>query len=387
MIAASSQEKSLSVLKNSFREYYFKSTKYVEQPSKIEKREFGYSHFDQSGWIRHLSFGSIGELAAVLVREAPSDVYCSNAYYRFPTQPMQEKGLQGADLIFDIDGKDLELNCVSSHSYYRCSNCGLPVLTEDIKQYTCNSCGGKKAGIVSIPCSNCVKGSKKEVEKLLGFLTEDLGMSQDGISIYFSGNNGFHIHVTDIAYLPLDASARSDLVGYISGVGLMTESVGVRKGNAENLYKVKFPKGGISYGWRKRIGEKLRVESSSMIRLGHIVENAGGYTPFKLELERMARQMGVRMDPQVSTDVHRIFRMPGTLNGKSGLTKSKCKDLESFDPFTDACLLGDGMISISVKVPVKVILRGKTFDLSIESSELPTYLAVYLICKGLAEAS
>ncbi|MGH9992634.1 MAG: DNA primase small subunit domain-containing protein [Nitrososphaera sp.] len=387
MIVTSSQEKSFAVLKNSFREYYFKSTKVVEEPAKIEKREFGYTHFGQPGMVRHLTFRSIGELAAVLVREAPSDVYCSNAYYRFPAQPMQEKGWQGSDLIFDIDGKDLELACVSSHSYFCCTNCGLPAPTEDTKQYTCRSCGGKKADIVSVPCSNCVEESKKEVRKLIGFLTEDLGMDQGGISLYFSGNNGFHVHVTDDAFVPLDPAARSDLVGYISGVGFLTDNVGVRKGKAENLFTVKFPKGGISYGWRKKIGEKLRVESSSMIRLRHIVDNAGGYLPFKLALEKMAKQMGVRIDPQVSTDVHRIFRMPGTLNSKSGLTKAKCKDFDSFDPFVDACLLGDRKISIRVKAPVKARLRGKTFNLSKESAELPAYAAVYLICKGLAEAS
>ena len=58
---------------------------------------------------RHFSFRNIGELLAILIREAPSDIYCSNGFYRFPTYPMQEKQWGGADLIFDIDAKDLQL--------------------------------------------------------------------------------------------------------------------------------------------------------------------------------------------------------------------------------------------------------------------------------------
>jgi DNA primase small subunit len=387
MMQKGSPAKTISIVRTGFREYYFKSNTYIEEPPQIEKREFGYAHFGNPGMTRHLSFKSIGELAATLVKEAPSDVFCSNAYYRFPSSPMQEKEWLGADVIFDIDGKDLNLPCVPSHSYSLCANCGSPSsLTEQGMEYTCYKCGGRKAEIISLPCNRCVDGSKKEVERLLQFLKSDLGIVGDKIDTYFSGNNGFHIHVRDDSYLPLNAAARSDLVGYISGAGLMTESIGVRKSSPENLALIKFPKGGLDYGWRKRIAEKLRIEGSSTIRLRNIVEQSGGYNAFKADIELMARSMGAKIDPQVTTDVHRIFRMPGTLNGKSGLAKSKCADLASFDPFVDACLLGDKKISLKILAPVKVRLRRRSYNLSKECAELPVYAAVYLICKGLAEA-
>jgi DNA primase small subunit len=97
--------------------------------------------------------------------------------------------------------------------------------------------------------------------------------------------------------------------------------------------------------------------------------------------------MGVKIDPQVTTDVHRVFRMPGTLNSKSGLSKAKSSDLYSFDPFVDACLLGDGNVSVRVKTPVKLKLKRNSFNISKESAEIPAYAAVYLMCKGLAEAN
>jgi DNA primase small subunit len=211
-------------------------------------------------------------------------------------------------------------------------------------------------------------------------------MQQSDIHVYFSGNNGFHIHISNSAYVPLDSQARSDIVGYLSGTGLIAESIGVRKGSAENLVFIKFPRVGVTYGWRGRIANKLKIDSTSTIKLKRIVEQKGGYRYFRIELDNMAREMGVRIDPQVTTDVHRIFRMPGTLNSKSGLAKTRCSDLESFDPFTDACVIGNGKVSVKVKTHIKLKLKGESFNISKESAELPAYAAVYLICKGLAEA-
>ena len=378
--------KTTTIVRSAFRGYYFKPGM-IETPEKIEQREFGYMQFGQPGMARHLSFKSMKELTATIMKEVPSDIYCSNAYYRFPTYPMQEKQWLGADLIFDIDGKDLHLPCIPSHTYPVCAACGHTSSPGENKEYSCPACDGKKAENVSIPCGKCIDGSKKEVKRLMEFLTGDLGMELGDIHVYFSGNNGFHIHVSDGAYVPLDPPARSDLVGYLAGSGLMAESVGVRKGSAENLFFIKFPKSGLAYGWRGRVADKLKIDGSSIIKLRHIVEQKGGYTPFKVDLDRMARDMGVRIDPQVTTDVHRVFRMPGSLNSKSGLAKMKCGELGSFDPFVDACLLGDSKVSVRVKTPVKLKLKNKPFNISKESAELPAYAAVYLICKGLAEAS
>ena len=385
-----SAAKTSSVLKKAFREYYFNQSKLIEEPFKMEHREFGYMLFGQPGMIRHLSFKSMKELDAVLVREAPSDVYCSNAYYEFPTgQPMQEKRWLGADLIFDIDGKDLGMPCVPSHSYPVCIQCGTasPPRHDEQRRYSCSSCGSNKAEYVSIPCTKCIDRSKTEARRLVDFLLFDIGLELGAIDIYFSGNNGFHVHINDNGYISLDPQARSDLVSYLSGTGLILESIGVRKTNREDSFFIRFPKSGLTYGWRRRIAEKLKIDMASAIKFRNIVNQYGVYDAFKVELERFAKNMGVRIDPQVTTDVHRVFRMPGTLNSKSGLSKTKCADLYSFDPFVDACLLGENMVDISVKTPVKLRLKKNTFNISKESAEIPAYAAVYLICKGLAEAN
>jgi DNA primase small subunit len=360
------------------------------------QREFGYAQFGVPGMVRHLSFKNIGELVATLVREVPSDVYCSNALYRFPTLPMQEKQWLGADLIFDIDGKDLDLQCIPSHSYPVCAACGHISAPYDAKEkgYTCPACGATRAAQhVVIPCNKCIDGSKKEARRLVDILRQDLGIDRHNIDIYFSGNNGFHFHIRDDSYRPLESQARSDLVGYVAGVGLLAESIGVRKsaagGGSDSVeWYVKFPKSGLSLGWRKRVADRLKIDTTSTLRLTHLLKEKGGYTGFKSELDRMTREMGVRVDPQVTTDVHRVFRMPWTLNSKSGLAKVRCdiEKIDDFDPFVEACLLGTCKVRVKLRTHVRFRLRGENFNLSKESAELPAYAAVYLICKGLADA-
>ncbi|HZA07946.1 MAG TPA: DNA primase small subunit domain-containing protein [Nitrososphaeraceae archaeon] len=384
-INKNSYEKNMVLLRSAFREYYFKHSNIIEIPERVEEREFGFMLFE-AGMIRHLSFRNIGELLATLIKEVPSDVYCSNAYYRFPTYDMHEKQWMGADLIFDIDAKDLHLPCELMHSYILCANCGEP---QEIKADVCIYCKTGKLNHVSIPCNKCNYGLKKEVKHLIDLLISDLGIKEKNINIYFSGNNGYHIHISDKEFRRLDSQARSDITSYLIGNDMMTESIGIRKAEASgDGFLVKFPKSGMMYGWRRRIAQKLGIDQTSTTKLRNMVQQKGGYSGFKAELLKMAKDMGVRIDPQVTMDVHRIFRMAGTLNSKSGLTKIRCNnEIESFDPLNDACLLSDKEVNVEMKVPIKLKLRGQSFKIRKETARIPVYAAVYLICKGLARVN
>jgi DNA primase small subunit len=381
MSTSKDSDKSIAFVKSAFRQYYFKHSKNIGIPTRMKEREFGYKQFS-SGIVRHLSFKNIGELLAILIRESPSDVYCSNGFYRFPTYPIQEKQWGGADLIFDIDAKDLHLPCEQTHSYLLCINCGVVL---ERKVNSCPKCDFSKLNHISVPCNKCVFSLKKEVMKLINLLITDLGIKKNCIEVYFSGNNGFHLHILDNRFDTLDSRARADIVGYLMGIGIMAESIGVRK-RPEGIL-IKFPKSGLSYGWRKRIANKLGIDQLSTVKLNNIVQQKGGYDGFREELSRLTRESGVRIDPHVTTDIHRVFRMPGTLNSKSGLTKMRCDDLELFDPFINACLLGENEVNVEVKAQVNLKLKGQSFKIKKQTQRLPLYVAVYLICKGIAELS
>ena len=208
------------------------------------------------------------------------------------------------------------------------------------------------------------------------------------MSVYFSGNNGFHIVVSDNSFNPLNSEARSDIVSYLTGTNLKTESIGVRKGRDRSGidFLIKYPKSGISYGWRKIIADKIGIDQASVIKLSNVVQRNGGYEGFKAELGKMAKTLGVKVDPQVTMDIHRIFRMAGTINSKSGLVKMRCNNFESFDPLNDSCFLGDNEVKVNTKISSQINfkLRGQSFRIRENSIKLPLFAAVYLICKGLA---
>lgn len=368
-----------SFLQDLFRRYYFEDSNMILTPRSIEKHEFGYILFN-SVMVRHLSFRNRGELIAGLVKEAPLDVFCSNGYYNFPMNSLQTKGWEGADLIFDIDLKDLNMPCGSRHSYYICNHCGACHMNFVT---ICAVCSERNIYGTSIPCTRCLLALKHETQRLIEFLKEDLGISDESIEIFFSGNAGYHVHIVDSLFKDLDSTARADIVDYISGNGLLSESIGVRK--SKNGFYVKYPKSGILFGWRRRIATDLGFNQAPVSKLTKIVESSGGYDGFKEKVATTARSIGIHVDPQVTRDVHRIFRLPGTLNGKSSLLKVKSNDLDTFNPFDSACVLGDQDTYIKSKVKLKLNLKGSIFRIRNSVQRLPAFVAAYLISKKLAD--
>ena len=65
----------------------------------------------------------------------------------------------------------------------------------------------------------------------------------------------------------------------------------------------------------------------------------------------------------------------------------RCDNLEMFDPFIDACFLGENEVSVDAKAHVNLKLKGQSFKIKKQTERLPLYVAVYLICKGIAVLS
>jgi DNA primase small subunit len=373
----------LHLIKMAFREFYFNHGNMVQELSKMQNREFGLMGFD-GVMKRHLKFSNLGGLVASLVSDTPSDVFASNAQYDFPMLPITEKGWRGADLIFDIDLKDLDLKCRLSHSYMICSSCSSSCVCGSHE--SCQKCGSKSFAQSMLPCDRCVNGLKNEVLKLHRFLMSDIGISQEKIHTYFSGNNGFHVHVLDDSFNELNAQARADLAAYIMGVGILSDVIGATK-DTQSGFRVTFPMGGLDYGWRKRISERLGISITSQKRLTNLIKELGGLELFRRRVGEITKEMGVRIDSQVTTDIHRVFRLPGTLNGKSGLTKILCADLNTFDPFDESCQLSSREVTVKITVPkLRLRLKGEKFNLTDETVCVPMFMGVYLITKGLAHA-
>lgn len=365
----------LKLLEDTFKKYYFDHFDLIHVPEKPSQREFGYQRFNY-GMTRHLSIKDDKELHLMLITNTPSDVYCSNAYYSFPNLPMREKDWQRADLIFDIDAKDLNLECRTNHTCLICQSCKKASKNQPV----CPNCKSSKVELKSLTCQICISEAKKEVKKLISILINDLGICKQDIKVFFSGNEGFHLYAYNSQFQKLESKERAELVDYIMFKGVIPETFGFKRFNPE---RSSFPDL-TECGWRGRVSKQLfgsKSKRSKIIR--EIISQ--GYSKFQNSLQDMATSVGIKIDPSVTMDIHRIFRLPGSLNSKSGFTKILCSDLDKFDPYNDACLIDDEMIEVKAQCPVQFKLKNKKFGpFADEKVSIPKYAVVYMICKGLA---
>jgi DNA primase small subunit len=94
-----------------------------------------------------------------------------------------------------------------------------------------------------------------------------------------------------------------------------------------------------------------------------------------------------KVDTVVTTDVHRLIRLPGTLNGHTGMMTMHIsrERLDEFDPFRDS-LAFRGEMKVRVKDCPEFRLAERRFGpYSNEEVELPSYAAMLLLCKRRAE--
>ena len=302
-------DKDIAFLRKAFKKYYLDTINHVPIPKDIVRREFGT--LDNKGFMkRHITLKSDGEFQTFLMQNTPADYFMSNDYYLSPEMPLKNKDWTGADLIFDIDFKDLKQPCRPDHTLHICKEC------EHIyqKETQCPKCESKKSRTISLPCNKCLKAAKHETQSLLDTLQNDFGIGQSACTVYFSGNEGFHIHVESTEYNRWNNQARNMFANYFI-------------------------------------------------------------------------QKGIRIDVQVTNSIHHVFRMPHSVNMKSGMVKLPVPNLESFDPYTACTIHNEPAVAITYVSPIDFKLG--TWDVVKSEPDAPpflapVYVAVYLICKGLA---
>jgi DNA primase small subunit len=369
-------ENDLKFLEETFKQYYFDHFDFIHIPDRSLEREYGYKKFN-SGMVRHISLKTDKDLHLMLMTNVPSDVFCSNAYYTFPNLPMAEKDWKEADLIFDIDAKDLNLSCRKDHTCVKCLSCGEVSLLHD----TCPKCKSNKLDLLSLTCDNCISGVKKEVLNLIKILTNDLQIDDKNVRTSFSGNEGFHLYVANSSYNQLGSKERGDLIDYIMFRRVMPERFGFKK---ENPLRHTFPELDEA-GWRGRVAKELFGSKSKRSKaITKIISD--GKLAYQQILEGIGKNsIGIKIDPNVTVDIHRIFRLEGSLNSKSGLAKLACENIERFDPYTETCLIDDSSVEVSANFPIEFRLKNTKFGpYTNEKVSVPKYAAAYMLCKGIA---
>ncbi|MGI0100118.1 MAG: DNA primase catalytic subunit PriS [Candidatus Micrarchaeaceae archaeon] len=354
-------------------------------PRSVSSREFGFGDFERKISYRHYGFADDKALKSYLAKEAPAFVSYSFSEYDKPAaRPMESKGWIGGDLVFDIDAGDLNLKCRFEHSS-------------------------------SWVCAKCLEGVKDEAVKLVEeFLIPDFGFQEDDISINFSGNRGYHIHVRNEKIFKLDGDARKEIGNYITGNGIDLGSFfptlgrrGVRLegpkptdhgwgGKLANGV-IKALGGGISglmeLGIDKKTAEML-TRKHAEVALGITTGNWDKIDiPKKAELwsnvlKSIAISQSDAIDKNVSTDIYHLIRLPGSIHGDTGLAAKAVKSLKAFgrfDPMDDAVVFDDAATKVRASNVPKFAMHGSEFGpYGNEDVVLPRYAAVYLMLKRLA---
>jgi DNA primase small subunit len=393
-----------------FHEYYARTT--VDVPPRLARREFAAFPFAAETLMRrHAALPTPEELTGFLRRETPRHVYYSSAYYRWPAQAtMAAKEWLGADLIFDLDADHLR-------------------------------------GAEGLDYAHQLALVKTRFTALVDdFLFGDFGIDPAETRFVFSGGRGYHVHVHDERFLGLSSPERRELVDYVLGTGIdpMRAIEGrredVRAGRTADVVDDE-PAGNAAAprtrhlaapdapGWKGRttraILEVLRrwesagpeAAASEMVGYGiapakakrwaKLLVTDGGAAKirgsltldvFKRDLPsefleavvpRAAIEVQGETDAPVTTDVHRLIRLPGSLHGGTGfrvvpLTRDA---IDGFDPFHDAL----GTAENGNHVPVTFVddvdypfaggpVRGRAGA----TDELPTGPALFLVLRGEA---
>lgn len=375
------QPEVISLFKSHLKDYYSKSDDFV--PSAVEKREFGFGDFEKKIAFRHAAFKSGSELKRYLVDNSPPFVSCSSAEYERPDgRPMEAKGWLGSELIFDLDASDLHLPCQKQHDR-------------------------------SWVCQNCLDSVKEETTRLVeDFLVPDFGFFEKDIKINFSGNRGYHVHVTDNGAFTLDSKARRQISEYITGTGLDAQKFFEIKTVKKTLFGPqpdsngwggKFAKGMITalnseqelreLGIDAKTAKQL-VDKKEEVKLGislgvwdkvKIPKKAEFWTGV---VRRMAIQQSDSIDRNVTNDTGHLLRLPNTIHGDTGLlgrSIGSVKQLQSFDPMKDAVVLSGNPLRIHVEKAPQFSIGGESFGpYDNKSVELPLHAALYLLLKKSA---
>ena len=371
-------------LRGRFADYYRAAE--IPLPPAANEREWGHIPWTPGAgttMVRHQSQLDLGDIDGFLTRTAPRHVYFSAARYDDPgASTMSQKGWRGADLIFDLDADHLPGAAPTETSY-----------------------------------KQMLAACKDALSRLLSFLESDFGFTDR--RIVFSGGRGYHVHVRADAIQSLNSDARGEIVDYVRGRGLDTEGlirVASEGGATQRLLRTEG-------GWGRRVHDALRSmtdelqglpEAEAIDRLtsfegigegraetilGALAANPAAIERGNMEAggpgirlladalaDRVADEHAAPIDEPVTTDTHRLIRLPGSLHGGSGLvvTPIDRADLDSFEPLVDAVpeRFTDQTIPVRIDDAQEVALGGDTIKLAPGVHSVPEHVGVFLMTRG-----
>jgi DNA primase small subunit len=395
------------LVRQKFQEYYLAHSESFYAPPSPEQREYGFLLFKEKFMVRHRSFKDPGLLLTAIRDLVPAHVYFSTAYYQEPTVAMDQKGWKRADLVFDIDADHLDTPCKPDHDTWKCKGCGTSGKGGAPK--LCPKCKNDRLDEQTWLCERCLQQAKEETAKLLEILYSDLGVDPTETKLFFSGHRGYHVHVYSKQLGLTGEDERREIASYVLGQGLEPDLHELQELNSGGTRIIEGPQLGQP-GWRGRMvagiydvlgteGEQLGLSPAQNKTLmdqdpDHFFRRPFwssvkgiGLSTWKTLSSRAVEKRSAKIDSVVTTDIHRLIRLPGTLNGHTGFMAMLVKKerFDDFDPFNES-LTFQGTMKIKVADCPKFELANQKFGpYHDEQVELPSYAAMLLLCKRRAE--
>ncbi len=390
----------------------------------------GSAGLQVTNWKRHIGFRSQKGLVDELVTSAPHSVYHSAAFYEIPVaRSMDEKNWQGAELVFDIDADHLSAPCSMEHDAWKCMTNGCPESgMGSAPDNGCPKCGGTSFAARKWLCEKCLEDAKRNTLKVYDdFLVQDFGIDPDHIQLNYSGHRGYHIRVRDPRVFKLDSRGRVEIVHYISGTGFRVAPA--KDDSPREKHRVIIVARGVPLptskapqfdvpGWGNRVAEAMvefihRVDSYSgderwvkplktyrehalkgLLRTPPVLSAAVkgiGEKSWQEIAMKAVEAYGGEIDVPVTHDIHRVIRLAGSLNGKTGFSTNPLTrdEMNEFNPFRDALAITEGSLKVvfpekGLMVP-KIRIGDNTYGpYHNEAVDLPMPAALFMLCKGVA---
>jgi len=391
-------------IEEQFTQWYRRYTGTIPAPIDLPLREFAFLTFRGRGMYRHIELPTLKVLHRHLRNNAPMHAYHSSSYYEDPTADMAQKGWLGADLVFDIDADHFVLPCQDLHDKWWCRNCD-EVGTGHHPEICV--CGKAQFETETWLCGDCLQATKYETEKLLDILIQDFGAKIEDLTTNFSGNRGYHVHVHSDVMKSLNQNSRREIVDYIMATGLDAKLQGFKPGKGARSTLAEG-------GWRGRTGRAVydyltsatdkeirdlkmsrnatktvlnsRDEVLDTLMTKHPSNILPMIPPKQLDklVAKAIKLQASEIDTVVTTDIHRLIRMPNTLHGKTGWQVQAIPygKLPSYDPLMHAVVLEGPDVELEFKSAPKIKILGVTYGpYEEEDVIMPIGAAMFFLCK------
>ena len=278
----------------------------------LKDREFGFDHNGNGPRDRYNGFNSPDDLKNFLQKRCPFATYTSVSLYE---NPKKRKNWIKAELVFDIDAKDLPVK-----------NC---------------DCKAREV------CESCLGDSKELLMLTADVLKGDLGLKK--INFIYSGR-GYHIRVLDEGIMQENSVVRGEILDYVSG-SVLPEGIQWKWNNGfplifkkraikfmkmlseEKIIEIKNINGTKASKVKEKMGQIIEeFENGDLSTLKKILKNKGTES----FLENLRIYNASILDGKVTIDVKRILRLPSSLHSAVSMKCMEVKKIEKFNPLKDA---------------------------------------------------